>query len=174
MKELAGEYGYEVREDWPGIYGVRGDIFGVQVVETKKLREGDGGIWLREIREGLKGEELREILERGRGTEGPVRAYLHVLLQANTGGFEEMVKMGDAVTIEDVLKKYGFTARWEAKAREEGREEGWERGREEGWERGWGQAVKRLRKHGMDPAAIAEALELEPAAVSKYLDLSPP
>jgi predicted transposase YdaD len=79
-------------------------------------------------------------------------------------GFKEMLRMSDVGTIDSVLEEYGFTARWEARAREEGREEG--------WEEGWGQAVKRLQKHGMNPAAIAEALELPPATVSRYLGIN--
>jgi hypothetical protein len=155
MKELA-KLGYEIREEWPGIYYVSGDMFKVQVIETKKLREGDGGIWLRDLRGGLKGEELGEILRigKGLGKEAPMGAYLHALIQANMMGFKEMVEMNDAVTIEDVLEEYGFTARWEAR----------------GLERGLERDVKKLRKHGMDPAAIAEALELPPATVSRYLD----
>jgi hypothetical protein len=160
MNYVKGRYGYEVEEGWPGIYHVKGgEEGGIQVVETKKLREEDGGIWLRDLRGGLKGEELRGIIERGRGMgEGaPMAAYIAMILQANEEGIKEIEEMSK-VRLERVLERHGFITKW----KEEGREEGLERGREE--------AVKRLQRHGMDPTEIAGALELPLAAVFKYLD----
>ncbi|MDR2135484.1 MAG: hypothetical protein LBO76_02600, partial [Treponema sp.] len=67
--------------------------------------------------------------------------------------------------------------------REEGREEGREqglkhglkRGREQGlkrgWEKGQGDMVRRLWKHGVDPAEIARLLDLSPDAVFRYLGI---
>jgi hypothetical protein len=65
---------------------------------------------------------------------------------------------GMAKSLEKVLESYGFTAKWEAK----GREEGLEKGRKD--------VVKRLQKHGMVPVEIAEALELPLTAVIGYLN----
>jgi hypothetical protein len=65
---LKETFGYEVREQWPGIYQIKDrELGGMQIVETKKLREEDGGVWLRDLRGGLKREELRGIIERGQG-----------------------------------------------------------------------------------------------------------
>jgi hypothetical protein len=183
LKYLKNTYGYKVEEENPGIYRVKGDIFAAQVIETKKLKEEDGGIWLRDLRNGLKGKELREIIERGKELPkgSPLTAYLAMVLQANGTGLEEVVEMPN-VTLEEVLEKHGFIERWEARGREiglekgreigleKGQEIGLEKGREIGLEKGREEAVKRLRKHGMDPAEIAEALELPPAAVTRYLN----
>jgi hypothetical protein len=160
LKYLGEAYGYEVREMRDGIYYVKGDIFGVQVIETKRLKGGDGGEWLKGLRGGLKGGELREILERSRRMPkgSPLSAYIHMILQANTAGFKEILGMADGL-LEDVLEEYGFIAKWEAK------------GREEGWEEGWEEAAKRLQKHGMAPGEIAEALELPQDTVFRYLDM---
>jgi hypothetical protein len=178
LNYLRGEYGYRVEERWPGIYYVEGDIFGVQVIETKKLR-GEGGVWLKNLRGGLKGEELRGTMERGKVLpEGaPLTAYLSMVLQANGLGLEEMVEMSN-VTLEEVLEKHGFIEKWEARGLEKGMEQGLERGMEQGLERGLERgleeglerAAKGLRKYGMDPAEIAGALELPLAKVIGYLN----
>jgi hypothetical protein len=86
MKYLRKVYEYTIHETASGIYRVEGEIPGLQVVETGKLGEEVGGIWLRDLRRGLKGEELRGILERVEGMpEGaPVSAYLDKVLRANS------------------------------------------------------------------------------------------
>jgi predicted transposase YdaD len=119
----------------------------------------------------LKGEELRGIIERGKElAEGmPVRAYLAMVLRANGSKLEEVAGM-PGMTLEEVLEKHGFIAKWEARGREEGLEKGLEKGQELGLEKGRKEVVKRLRKHGMDPAEISEALELPLNTVIKYLN----
>jgi hypothetical protein len=175
MEHLRGVCGYEVEEKWPGIYYVRGDIIPVQVIETRKLGGGGGEIWLKNLRGGLKGEELREIIE-GSGREAPglsVAAYMHMILRANDGGVRELAAMSE-MALEKVLEECGLIAKWEARGLEKGRTEGLEKGLEkgltEGLEKGWEKAVKQLQKHGMDPAEIAESLELPLATVFRYLD----
>jgi hypothetical protein len=146
---------YEVEERWPGIYHVGGgETGGVQIVETKRLGEGDGGIWLKSLRGGLKREELGKILEKGRGLPKgtPLSAYLWMVAGANREEFKELITMSDA--FEEVLEECGLTAKWREEGREEGREE----------------AVRRLQKHGMNPMAIAEALELPLPTVIRYLE----
>jgi predicted transposase YdaD len=73
------------------------------------------------------------------------------VLRANDPGFKEM-KMADK-TLDEMMEECGLAAKW----RTEGREEGLEK------------AAKGLWKHGMDPVEIAQALELEPDTVSRYL-----
>jgi hypothetical protein len=68
-------------------------------------------------------EAGREMLKRA-----PVGAYLDVVLRANAGVVMEIARRGDGMpALDDVLTELGFTARWEAR----GREEGIEKGREE-------------------------------------------
>jgi hypothetical protein len=163
MKHIEEKHGYGVEEKRPGIYYVTGDLFGVQVIETKRLREEDGGIWLRDLRAGLKGEELRGILEKSReaGKGTPVSAYLWMVVGANRTTFKELMSMSSA--FEEVMEECGLTAKWEAKGLEKGLEKGKEKGREE--------MVKKLQKHGMDPVEIAKVLELPLNTVFKYLDI---
>jgi DNA-binding transcriptional regulator LsrR (DeoR family) len=63
------------------------------------------------------------------------------------------MKMPD-MTFDELMEECGAAARWEAKGLEK--------------------AAKKLWKHGMDPAEIAEALELPPDTVSRYLGAGRP
>jgi hypothetical protein len=157
IEYLREEYKYEVREERGGIYRVEGELVGIQIIESKRLEEGSA-IWLKGLRGGLKGEGLREIIEEGRKMPrgAPIRAYMYVVLGANSEGLREVMRMTEA-SFEAVLEEFGLPAKWEAR----GREEGWEKGREE--------AVKRLERYGMEPGQIAEALELPLGTVFRYL-----
>jgi hypothetical protein len=120
LNHLKKAYGYGVEELRPGIYHIRGgDFGGMQVIETKRLREEDGGIWLRDLRKGLKREELRGILERGNEIpEGmPLAAYLQVVFRANSAEVEEVAEMPDA--FERMLERHGFIAKWKDEGRKE-------------------------------------------------------
>jgi hypothetical protein len=123
IEYLRDVYGYEVVEKWPGIYYVYGDILPVQIIESKRLKEKDD-IWLRDLTGGLDAEGLKRIIEVSKGMPkgAPLSAYMYTLLQANAAGLREVLTMPDT-TIEDVLEEFGLTAKWEAKGREEGREE---------------------------------------------------
>lgn len=172
MNYVKETYGYEVGEERPGIYRIRGDIYAVQVLEMKRLRDEDGGEWLRNLRGGLKGAELRGIIEKVRGMPRgtPAWAYMSMVLQANSSGLKEMLAMSDSVVaLDEVLEEYGLTAKWEARGLERGREKGLEEGLERGLEEGLESAVRKLQKHGMDPTEIAEALELPLSTVFRYL-----
>jgi hypothetical protein len=81
-------------------------------IKNKRLRDEDGGIWLKGLRRGLNGARIWEIMELGRKPpEGaPFGAYFGVLFRANARGFREAMPMSD-LTIEEVLEEAGFTAR---------------------------------------------------------------
>ncbi|MDR3147523.1 MAG: hypothetical protein LBU00_03990 [Treponema sp.] len=120
MSYFREELGYEVEEKWPGIYHVKGGEFGgMQVVLTRKLREEDGGLWLKGLREDLKGEELREILEKSRGMPkgSPLAAYLWIVAGANKARFKELMTMSSA--FEEVLEECGLIEKWEDRGRED-------------------------------------------------------
>jgi predicted transposase/invertase (TIGR01784 family) len=57
---------------------------------------------------------------------------------------------------DDVLAELGFTAKWEARGREEGIEKGIEKGREKGMK----EAAMNLLNYGMSPEKIAKVLKL--------------
>jgi hypothetical protein len=127
FEHLKNELGFTAQEREAGIYYIEGDIFPIQIIESKRL-VGEGGLWLKDLRKGLNGKEIQRIMETSANMPkgAPVSAYLHTVLQANGPGFKEMVAMADA-TFEAVLEEYGFTEKWKT----EGLEQGLERGRED-------------------------------------------
>jgi hypothetical protein len=152
LEYLQTVYQFGVRERRPGIYYVEGDIFAIQIIESSRL-EGGGGIQLlKDLREGLNGEQLQRIIEMaGKMPEGmPLSAYLYTLLQANDGGFKEMLAMVNR-SVEAVLEEFGLAEKWETKGLERGLQKGREEGLEKGLEKGREEAVRRLQKYGMDP-----------------------
>jgi hypothetical protein len=120
---------------------------GLGPVETKKLREEDGGVWLRDLRGGLKREELRGIMERGQGMpEGtPLAAYLHMVFRANNTEVEEVLEMPDA--FERILEKHGFIAKWEARTEE--------------------RIARNALREGMTPDAVSKITGLDLKTVKK-------
>jgi hypothetical protein len=123
----------------------------MQIVETKKLREEDGGVWLRDLRGDLKREELRGIIERGQGMpEGtPLAAYLYMVVGANKAEYKELVEMSNA--FEEAMEECGFVAKWEARAREESKKE----------------IARNALREGMAPGAISKITGLSIAMVKR-------
>jgi hypothetical protein len=176
LLEYLKEYRYEAAERWPGIYHVSGDIMPVQIVESKRLSEEDD-IWLRDLRGGLDGERLRKVLEAGKGMPkgSPVSAYINMVLRANPGGLQEVMRMSEAA-LEAVFEEFGLTEKWVEQGIEQGIERGIEQGIERGREQGIGQGEEKaklliagnLAKMGWGIADVAKATELD---VSKLRDL---
>jgi hypothetical protein len=151
---LKETFGYEVTEQWPGIYHLAGgEIGGVQIVETKKLREEDGGVWLRDLRGDLKQEELRRILEGSKrmpaGT--PLAAYLYMVVGANEAGYKELVAMSNK--FDKLMEECGLAAKWKAAGREEGQKE----------------IVRNALAKGMPADAISEITGLDLTTVKKLV-----
>jgi hypothetical protein len=51
--------------------------------------------------------------------DAPLSAYIYVVLQANGSGFREVLR----TCLDAALEEFGLTAKWEARGREEGREQ---------------------------------------------------
>jgi hypothetical protein len=170
---LRREYRFEIREGRPGIYYVEEGTFAVQIIESKRLEGGSGGIGLRDLRGGLNEEELWAILEKSkRMPEGaPLSAYLDVLAAANRSGLRGMMKMQNASdVIEEIVKELGLTERWEAKLMERAQMKALEKARKEVREESQREAVRKLQRYGMESQQIAEALELPQDMVFRYLE----
>jgi hypothetical protein len=168
---LRREYRFEIREERPGIYYVQEGTFAVQIIESKRLEGGGGGIGLRDLRGGLREGELWAIMEKSKQMpEGaPLSAYLHTLAAANKNGLRGMMKMANEAVVLEVLEEFGFTDKLKAKAWEEGRKEGRREGMEESREENREDVIRKLQKYGMKPQQIAEALELPSDMVFRYL-----
>jgi hypothetical protein len=160
LEYLRGVYGYEIRESWPGIYHVAGDIMPVQIIESKRLA-GEDDIWLRDLTGGLNAQRLRKILDMGREMpEGaPFSAYIHMILQANPGGLREVMKMPDAA-LDAIFEEFGLAEKWEERGIEEGIEKGIEQGIEQGIEKGIEQGIEKGIEKGEENAKLLIARNL--------------
>jgi hypothetical protein len=125
LKHLGEVRRYAISETYPGIREVRGDIVPIQIIESKRLAPEDN-LWLKSLSGDLDLESTRVILQEGskKGKEVPIRAYLDVILRANSAMIREVLNMSDStLTIETVFEESGLAAKYRLKGKEEGKEE---------------------------------------------------
>ena len=155
--------GYEVEEESPGIYQVRGDYIPIQIIESKKLSDSEN-FWLNSLTDSLEIRKASVIIKEKREKISELGAYLDVILRANSKVFVEVFKMADAMTFEEVFTEAGFIPEWVERGRKEGIklgiEKGIEKGMEKGIEKGREQTVRNLLSMGMSVEKIAQATEL--------------
>jgi hypothetical protein len=110
-------YEWAVSEVASGIYTIAapGIIFPIQFIESKQL-SAEENLWLTSLRRGLKAPGVNKLLQESNKYEGAsyINVFLDIILKANAKAFEEVLSMSD-ITLEEVLEKHGFIARWEAR-----------------------------------------------------------
>jgi hypothetical protein len=148
LRFLADVRGYKVDETSPGIYQVSGDYIPIQVIESKKLSEGEN-LWLMSLTNDLEFRSMDIILKESQkcGDREKIDAYLDIILRANPKAYLEVYKMGYP-TLEELLTESGQIPKW----LEQGRVQGTEQGKEI--------TARNLLKMGMPIAEIAQATEL--------------
>jgi hypothetical protein len=141
---------YTVAEKTPGIYHVTGDIFPIQIIDTRKLSNADH-LLLRNLGAKLSGSEVLDLYEKlGRRGYGPrLKQYLDVLASINPKTVKEAYSMGKRrTTLEDILIEVGLTAEWKAQ------------GEALGEARGKALALKKVAKNllveGLPPKRVAK------------------
>ena len=109
--------GYTVEESGHGIYNVIGDIFPIQVIDSRHLPE-DENLWLKNLSnelDVLAVQRIGDAAER-QGKGAKLRAYLTAIIQANPFAAQEVVNMGNLhPVLEKALEEHGYIAKWEAK-----------------------------------------------------------
>jgi hypothetical protein len=89
LKHLKEVRGYRVTERWDGVYIVEGDVVAIQIIENKKLGEGDN-LWLRSLRNDIDAQSLGRILtDEKLVKDDGLSAYLQVIMAANSAALEE-------------------------------------------------------------------------------------
>jgi hypothetical protein len=75
-------------------------------------------------------------------------AYLYAILQANAETVQEVLEMRNAgeLTLDEVLEKFGLTAKWEAAGEIRGEARGKAEGRVEGEKSAWEKMVTMLKQ----------------------------
>jgi len=144
---------YTIQEAETGIYRIMGDCIPMQIIETKKLSEGEN-LWLKSYTSKLKSQTLEDILSavEERGLKQYVGAYLDILIRANYKAFMEVQNMAKYPSTEEILTAVG----WAPRILERGIAQGREQGREQSKEK----IARNLLGRGMPIEEIASIAEL--------------
>jgi hypothetical protein len=160
MKHLKERRGYTVEERWPGIYIVSGDIMPIQIIDNRKL-SSEENLWLKSLDNRLGRQEIERIGAEAQkhSKTARIKAYIDVIARANKECLEEVMMSDSALTLEDVFRRTGFLAKWEA----EGEARGIAVGVAEGEERKATEiAIKMLRNgFSMEQTATLSGLDVE-------------
>jgi hypothetical protein len=163
IQHLETDLGYDVEENEPGIYAVKGMPMPVQIIDSEKLDTREN-LWLKNLRREADVESLAEVLRaaRKRGKGAPLKAYMYVLLTANLDAVKEVTKMMTMTTeLREVFRSIGFDEEWEKKVRDEGRKEGEKAGRDEALQK----TARSMLIEGLDSALISRITALPAAEI---------
>jgi hypothetical protein len=107
--------GLRVIEKAAGIYYIEGEVFPVQIIETRKL-ETKSSVWLSELRNDLDEQRVEFINEQFTDKDKLTyaAALFSVLVRANDNSFAEAM-MKKYPTLDEVFEKAGLTRIWEAR-----------------------------------------------------------
>ena len=124
LEHLEKERGYKIAETSPGIYTVSGDIFPIQVIDSRKLPMEEN-IWLKSLSDELDLNALKKVSgEIARQEKGVHKeAYFDAILQANFEMIQEAIGMDVMLTYEKVFEEVGWIAKWKARGKAEGEEQ---------------------------------------------------
>jgi len=120
IEHLQTVRGYTVEESSDGIYTVTGDVFPIQVIDNRRLPEGEN-LWLKNLSNKLDMPAMQRIGDAAerQGKGARLRAYLAAIIKANPLAIREVIKMGYVHPIlEKAFEEYGYVAKWEARAEE--------------------------------------------------------
>jgi hypothetical protein len=120
IKHLREVRKYTVTEKWDGIHIVEGDFIPIQIIETKKLPDADN-IWLKNLSDDLDVKSMDSVIAESirQGKAAHIKAYINAVLQANLEILQEVTKMGNAKTLQQVLVESGITIDWEERGKRE-------------------------------------------------------
>jgi len=118
IRHLTAVRGYNVEENSPGIYTVKGDILPVQIIDSRRL-SADENLWLKSLTNNLDPFSImrinNEVVRHDKTVN--VKMYLNVIAKANYYALEEAMEMREpAKSLEEVLVRTGIAARAEERA----------------------------------------------------------
>jgi len=150
---------YTVEEKNPGIYTVSGDIFPIEIIDSKKLSPEEN-IWLKDLSNNLETSEWQNILNKADSRKEDrtwLNVYFDILTRANRESLREIRNMGTNAFVE-VLEEIGVLD--DMKARDEARIE----------ERRNREIVQNMRKQGFTIDQIISATQLSPEKVEALIE----
>jgi hypothetical protein len=156
---------YTVEETGPGIYTVKGDVFGIQIIDSRYLPEEES-LWLKNLRGNLKPEAMGKVVmaanKHKQDKTVSLEAYMDVISRANPKVFKEELEMR-APTLKQLVLETKTGAGWMAECESKGRAEGLA----EGMEKGTATVARNLKASGMSCELIAKYTGLPLAKVKK-------
>ena len=132
LKYLETERGLNAQEVCKGIYNVDGELFPVQIIQSKRLSKKEN-VFLKNLRSELTQMDMVSIIEAYRryGSPGRKNAYFDRVFGANETVFREVLAMDNAfeVILREYIKESGKEDELVKRAVEHGIEQGIEQGR---------------------------------------------
>jgi hypothetical protein len=117
--------GYRVEEKTPGIYTITGDVFPIQIIDSRRLSP-DENFWLKGLTNTLDTPEIQRLIDEGqqRRQDPWILVYLDAIYKANTEKMEEVLKMNRAAPsfvefLQRLGEERGYNIKWEEKAKRE-------------------------------------------------------
>ena len=164
---------YRVEKTGPGIYNVKGDVFAIQIIDSRHLSDKDN-LWLKNLNNGLDRNAINKVITEieNQGKAAGLGAYWDVVNRANAEIFEEVLKMR-APTFKQMLMNTEIGAGWLKEWKSEARAEGLAEGKAEGMAKG--KAEGEAEGEAKKAAAIAYNLKssgMPQKLISQYTGLS--
>jgi uncharacterized protein (UPF0335 family) len=106
FEHLQNDRGFTISEISPGIHYVTGDVFPVQIIESKRLTSAEN-VFLKNLRSNLTHDDIREVFDACRkyGFMEKANSYLNRVLSANKSTLEEVLAMFDA-DVEEIFSRH--------------------------------------------------------------------
>ncbi|MCL1997820.1 MAG: hypothetical protein FWG65_03545 [Turicibacter sp.] len=110
LSHLANERGFAVEEVEPGIYHIKGDMFAVQILESKKLADN---VFLKNLRSELTKHDMARLLYAYQkyGVLERTSAYLSRIFAANAVALEGVKSMTEA-NVQEILYRHFKEKGW--------------------------------------------------------------
>jgi hypothetical protein len=121
---------YNIEEKSDGIHVVTGAMIPIQIIESQKLPEASN-LWLKNLSNELDIKSMEKIIQEQmkQGKESRLRAYIHVLVEANQRILREGINMMEPETRE-AIERVGWGAEWRAQGEKRGEKLGKKLGEE--------------------------------------------
>jgi len=118
---------YKVEKTNSGIYTVKGDIFAIQIIDSRHLSD-DENLWLKSLSEQLDNNAIGKVISEIKKQDKTVNieAYIDVISRANTGLFEEAIKMRrkKSLSFKEIIMNSEAGAGWIEEWQNEGEAKG--------------------------------------------------
>jgi len=166
---------YTVEKTSPGLYTVKGDVFAIQIIDSRHLSD-DENLWLKNLNVKLDKNAIDKVMYEIEklGETVSLGAYIDVVNRANAGLFKEVLGMR-APTFKQMLMDTeigaGWIKEWQAEATAKGEAEGMAKGMAKGEMEGKAEALatvaRNLKSSGMSNKLISQYTGLSLAKIRK-------